>query len=406
MTEIELRVGVADDVDAVTALLAQAFHYSVDADVEASNRLVFEAERSLVAEDHGAMVGHAGAFTRDLTVPGSTLPAAHVTMVGVAPTHRRRRLLTRMMERQLREVRNAGREPVAVLWASEGRIYPRFGYGLAAQKLDLTIPNRELAVATAPTTALRQVDPADAWPTIAAVYDAARPGRVGWSDRSEAWWRRILADPPGQRGGASRLYAALYDGHDGPLGYALWRTRSGWSGSGPAGEVDVREIVSDEPVAYAALCHLVLSVDLTRTVHIPFVAVDDPLWHLVDEPRRLGAQLAECLWVRLVDLPAALAARRYAADVDVVFEVTDPLLPANAGRWRLTGGPTGASCAAATGPADLSCDVRDLGAAYLGGTSLAALAAAGRVRESTPGALQSASIAFGWHRLPSATEVF
>src|SRR5690606_513793 len=103
--------------------------------------------RTLVVTDGAALVGVAGAFTRDMTVPGAVVPAAHVTMVGVAPTHRRRGLLRRLMHRQLREVYEARREPFAVLWASEGRIYQRFGYGLATTKLSLEIDTTEVRLA-------------------------------------------------------------------------------------------------------------------------------------------------------------------------------------------------------------------------------------------------------------------
>jgi predicted acetyltransferase len=170
--------------------------------------------------------------------------------------------------------------------------------------------------------------------------------------------------------------------------------------------VQVREVVAADPAAYAALWRFLLGIDLARTARASFLSVDEPLQHLVDEPRRLGLRVSDGLWIRIVDLPGALAARRYAADVDVVLEVTDPLLPANTGRWRLTGGPGGATCTPTTDPADLACTVLELGTVYLGATTPATLAAAGRVRELTAGSLSRASAAFGWHRLPNPTEVF
>jgi predicted acetyltransferase len=406
VSELPLRVGTAEDWPAVNRLLMQVFHHAPDPDVERIEGSVVEPERTLLAEDGGAVVAHAAAYTRDLTVPGAVLPAAHVTLVGVAPTHRRRRLLSRMMERQLREVADAGREPVAVLWASEGAIYPRFGYGQAAQKLEFAIENREVRLTAAPVGALRAVDPAASWKTFAEVYERQRPDRPGWSSRDERWWRFVLADPQSRRAGATGWRAVVLDGPDGPSGYALWRTRGGWAPTGPQGEVLVREVVAADAGGYATLWRLLLDVDLTRTVRHDFAAVDDPLLHLVDHPRRLGARLTESLWVRLVDLPAALATRRYAAPVDVVLDVTDPLLPGNTGRWRLTGGPDGAACTRTADEPDLACTVLELGAAYLGGVSLDALARAGRVVQRTPGALARASVAFGWHRLPAATEVF
>ena len=154
------------------------------------------------------------------------------------------------------------------------------------------------------------------------------------------------------------------------------------------------------------LWRFLLSIDLTRTVRFWYAAADEPLQYLVNEPRALGGRTGDAHWVRLTDLPAALAARRYAAPVDVVLDVSDALLPENAGRWRLAADSTGATCEPTTDPADLACDVADLGAAYLGHTSLGTLAAAGRVREVRPGALAAASTAFGWYRSPSALDIF
>src|SRR5207247_2389626 len=122
-----------DELAHVTTVLADAFGDTPTTEpADDPDRLVFEPERNHFVEYEGEVVGNAGAFTRELTVPGALVPAAHVTMVGVRQTHRRRGLLTRLMRFQLREVREVHREPVAVLWASEGRIYQRFGYGLAA----------------------------------------------------------------------------------------------------------------------------------------------------------------------------------------------------------------------------------------------------------------------------------
>jgi predicted acetyltransferase len=408
---IQIRVGDADDWPAVAALIGRAFHEKLDqqaTDVEAS---VVEYERTLVADDAGTVVGHAAAYTRELTVPGAILPAAHVTLVSVAPTHKRRGLLTRMMHRQLREIAAAGREPIAVLWASETKIYPRFGYGPAAQRLRMEISTREVrppaALVAGSGARLRLVTPVDAIAEFAKVYEQLRSERTGWSSRDDRWWRFVLSDLESQRDGATPLHGVVHDTPDGPTGYALWRTKSRWNRYGPDCEVRVREVVAADPATYSALWNLLLTTDLARTASVHFAAVDEPLQYLVDEPRRLGSNLADALWIRVVDLPKALAARTYAAPVDVVLDVTDPLLPANTGHWRLTAGPDGvATCARTEDPADLACTVLELGTAYLGATSLATLAAAGTVRELTPGALRRAATAFGWHRAPSPTETF
>jgi predicted acetyltransferase len=407
-SDIRIRVGTADDWDAISDLLGYAFHETIDQETRDREASVFEPERSLVADDAGAVVGHAAAYTRELTVPGGPVPAAFVTLVGVAPTHRRRGLLGRMMRRQLAEVAAAGREPLAALWASESAIYPRYGYGLATQRLSLDVALREIGppqAPLAPDARLRLIEPADAIADLAKVYEQLRADRPGYASRDDRWWRAILADPASDRNGATALRGVVHETPQGPTGYALWRTKSGWD-IGPQAEVRVREVLAADPATYAALWRLLLSIDLTRTAKFSFAALDEPLMHMVDEPRHLGARVIDGLWVRVVDVPRALASRRYAVDVDVVLDVTDPLLPQNTGRWRLTGGPGGAACTATDDPADLACTALELGAAYLGGPSLAALAAAGRVRELNPAALAAASAAFAWHRLPAAIEVF
>ncbi|MDI5939955.1 GNAT family N-acetyltransferase, partial [Micromonospora sp. DH15] len=143
-TALPITVGRAGGFDELARLFEIAFHTTLPAETREAERSIWEPQRSLLVFDGADLVASAGAYTRELTVPGAVVPAAHVTMVAVLPTHRRRGLLTRLMRRQLREVRDAGREPVAVLWASEGRIYPRFGYGLAAQQLAVECTTTEL----------------------------------------------------------------------------------------------------------------------------------------------------------------------------------------------------------------------------------------------------------------------
>jgi predicted acetyltransferase len=407
--DLVLRTATAEDFDAVWRLLELAFGEDMGEDQAALDRLVFEPDRDLVFVDGGEIVANAGAYTRELTVPGALVPAAHVTLVGVRPTYRRRGLLTRLMHRQLRDVREGAREPVALLWASEGRIYQRFGYGLASTRLVMEADRREVRLLSRVPLGggrLRDLDPADARKDMIGLYERVRPQRTGWSSRDDRWWDSILGDPASTRHGASARRALLYEGRSGVEGYALWRTKMAGDVTGPNGETQVREFVAVTPEAYTAMWRFLLSVDLTRTVRSWAAASDEPLFFLVEEPRALGARYVDALWLRMVDVPAALAARRYAAPVDVVLAIDDALLPENAGRWWLRAVGDEVTCTPTDEPADLACDVADLGAAYLGGVSLAALAAGGRVRELRPGALTAASTAFGWPRQPSATEVF
>lgn len=383
-------------------------------DSERDNDLaVFEPERSLAVFDGDQVVGTAGAYTRRLTVPGRTVPIAAVTLVSVAPTHRRRGLLTAMMRRQLTEVREAGREPIAALWASEGSIYGRFGYGLAARHATLTGQTHRMGLRPSTdlgTGRIRQVTPAELPALVGELYGRTAERRVGWLDRPGRWWRPVLFDPEHRRNGASGMRAVVHEGSDGHVdGYAVYQIRGDWQPSGPDGEVRVREILAATPQGYAALWQFILNLDLVRRVRAPLRPPDEPLQHLVTDPRSVELSLVDNLWVRVVDVGRALAARRYARDIDLVLDVGDEFCPWNAGRWRLTGGPDGAECTRAAGGSravDLVLTSTDLGAALLGGTSLAVLAAAGRVREARPGTLRAATTAFAADRQPWCPEVF
>ncbi|NMO55641.1 GNAT family N-acetyltransferase [Actinoplanes sp. TBRC 11911] len=402
---VSLRPAVDTDLDAIADLVGFVFHDPANEELHALEKAITEVSRSLVADDDGLVVAHATAQTRDMTVPGAIIAAAHVTGVGVAPTHRRRGILTAMMRRQLSEIAAAGREPIAVLWASETKIYPRFGYGLANLRLRFDVMTREVRLTPPgpPSARLRVSAPMAALDDLKRVHESQRAERVGWSSRPEYWWRYLLADPESRRDGATETHAVIADGPDGPIGYALWRVVERWNNHGPNGEVQVREVVAPDPETYAQLWGFLLGIDLTRSASYGMAALDEPLQYMVDEPRRLGIGVGDGLYLRIVDLPAALEARQYATGLDVVVEVTDPLIEANNGRWRLTGGPAKATCTRTEDPPDFACSITELGAVYLGGTSLAGLAAAGRVRQFT-GNLPS--VAFGWHRQPNPIEGF
>ncbi len=407
--ELPIRVSTADDFGGIRQLLFGAFHGSIDAEAEELTRAVVEPERGLVVTEGDEIVAHAAAYTRDLTLPGAIVPAAHVTAVGVAPTHRRRGLLTRLMHRQLREVHDAGREPVAALWSTESAIYQRFGYGPGAQRLIMEIDIREAGFGGRASTGdgrLRAAAAATLRDEMTKVYDELRPARPGWSSRDERWWNRLLADGPAQRAGGTGLRAVVHETDSGVDGYAIWRSKGERFGELPRCEVSVAELAAANPSAYTALWEFLLGIDLARVARYRHGAVDEPLLHLAKEPRALGAHLIDALWVRVVDVGAALSARRYACPVDLVLDVTDPILGENTGRWRLVGDASTASCTRTDARADLSCTVTDLGTVYLGGPTWAGLAGAGRVREHRPGALATATAAFGWHRAPQGVEVF
>jgi predicted acetyltransferase len=331
--------------------------------------------------------------------------------VSVAPSHRRRGVLTALMRRQLTELHEQGREPVAALWASESSIYGRFGYAPATERGNLSgevarlvlRPDVDLGEGT-----VEQVGVEEYRAAAVGLHDRVRRFVPGNLARDARWWARGLLDDPTQRHGASERRFVRHVEPDGAVtGYAAYRVRPAWTDDGQSdGTVVVEEVRALTTPAYAALWRFLLSLDLVRTMRAPSASPDDPLRHLLAEPRALRAQPYDALWVRLVDVGRALAARRYPAPVNLVLEVRDRFCPWNDGRWALVGHPAGAFCSETDADPDLVVDVEALGAAYLGGVSLATLQAAGRVTEVSPGAVTQAGTAFRWPVPPWCPDEF
>ncbi|GAA4679350.1 GNAT family N-acetyltransferase [Streptomyces chumphonensis] len=401
----ELRAMGPDDWDAYYGTVIRAFGGDPKEPAERSSWYrVWEPERALAAVDGDDVVGTATAYGFRMTVPGGApVPSAAVSLVSVAPTHRRRGVLTGMMRRQLDDVRAAG-EPLAILTASEPAIYGRYGYGGASRKLRATVDTTRVTFAAPPEAEdvrLRLADPGKALPDCEALYARLVPERPGMLTRtSEVWARRQIEDPPAERGGASPLQCVLAERNGELRGYARYAVKPQWDESGAHGSVRVWDLEALEPGARAALWRYLAGIDLTASIELDSRPVDDPFQYLVSDPRRCRLRVADQLYVRPVEVGAALAARSYSGPLDVVLEVADAFCPWNAGRWRLGADVGGAVCERTGAPADLALDVRELGAAYLGGVPLSGLAEAGLVRELRPGALEAASTAFRGTRAP------
>jgi predicted acetyltransferase len=380
---------------------------------------LFEADRSLAAFDHAQSasavpVGTAGAYTFRMSVPGAVLPTAGVSYVGVLPTYRRRGILRSLMRRQLTDIAARGEEPIAALWASETPLYGRYGYGWATTQASFAFRRGEGALAphvpSDPGLRLRIVEPTAAAAELAKVYDTVLQTRPGFFTRNDAWWERFFNDPEEDRHGFSPQRCVLAEDDSGPRGYALYRAQSRWDEDRflPESLLDVRELVAADPAAGAALWRDLLSRDLLTEITARLRPVDDPVLHQLSDPRRARLKVHDGLWVRVIDLPAALTRRAYSCPVDVVLEVRDELLPGNAGRWRLrAAGPDGGvTCERTADPADVALGIAELGAAYLGGTRLGALAAAGLVTAPRPSALSRLSAAMSWDPAPWCPRIF
>jgi predicted acetyltransferase len=372
---------------------------------------VAELDRSLGLWEGDRVVATSGIYSRSLTVPGAVVPCAGVTWVTVAPTHRRRGVLTAIMRRQLTELHERQREPVAALWSAEHPIYGRFGYAPATFRGGLTGATERLRLRADVDLGAGRVDLVSVDDYRAAaigLHDRLRRTAPGNLDRDAGWWDRLLRDDEYLRKGAAPRAYLLHTEPDGEVtGYAAYRVKGDWTDHGePDGTLTVEEVRGAPAPAYAALWRVLLSVDLVRTLRAPLASPDDPLIHLLDDARALNRRPFDALWVRLVDVDRALTARRYPAPIDLVLEVRDTFCPWNAGRWRLSGHPAGAYCGRTDRDPDLILGIEELSAVYLGGVSLASLHAAGRVTEVSPGAVTLAATAFRWPVTPWCPDEF
>jgi predicted acetyltransferase len=408
---VEIKPLHATQVEATLELFDLAFGHSSTSAERESDRVILDDARMFGAFDGDLLVGTTVALPLEMTVPGSTLGVAGVTGVGVLPTHRRRGILSALMRHQLADLHDSGAEPVAALWATEPQIYPRFGYGFAARSLGVEVPRERAQLQAAPAArtaevSLRYVPPAELGALVADVFDREVAVRPGAFRRDARWWRRASEDPPEGRDGASALRGVVAERDDEVVGYATFRTKAQWTPNGPHGTVQVKELFAVDPGSYARVLEFVLNQDLMAVTQLRNRPVDDPLLDMLADPRRASVDINDQLWIRLVDVDRALAARRYELPVDVVIRVEDPVCPWNTGCWRLTGGRDHAHCERAEADPDLDIDIDDLGAVYLGGRSLSRLAAAGRVHGHDPEMLAKASLAFAWDPAPWCQEIF
>lgn len=404
VSDLTVRLVTEDLLDEIMTTFGSAFLRdleNMDADWFRSD---FEPARMHGCFDGDELVGVAAVLTRDMTVPATgPTPVAAVTTVAVKPWHRRRGAASLLMHVQLHGLHDEHREPFAALWASEGSIYGRFGYGVAGNYAAIKVPNSPpfRAGVDVGKDRVRELPRAKAMPHVVEVYERTAPTRVGWLSREERSWNMHLWDSESSRRGASAYRFAVH-----PDGYAVFRTASKWDDRGPAGELGVHEIVAATPVASAALWRYLLDYDQVREV-TAMVAQDEPLLTMLHNQRQAIRTVKDSLWVRLVDVDRALALRGYATPLDTVFEVTDVFCPWNQGRWRLTADSSGAATVErTTSDPDIVLDIADLGAIYLGGVRLTELAAAGLITELTRGAVVRASRAFTGDHAPHCLEIF
>jgi predicted acetyltransferase len=363
---------------------------------------ILPAERVHAAFDDDRIVGGAGAYLFDTTVPGGgQVPTAGVMAVGVLPTHRRRGVLTKLMQRQLADAHERG-EPIATLFASEGAIYSRFGYGLASLGGNIDLPKEHALLGDdEPIGQARILDgEEETLELLPPIYDRVQAETVGMLSRTPEWWRvRRLYRSPHRPGGEQVRVAVELDG--GLEAYALYRLNFAARNMVVETTLEISEAFGTSPRALAAIWRYLLGIDWVARIEASWLALDHPLFLWLREPRRMRFTVIEGLWVRLVDVGAALAARSL-AEGSLVLDVRDEFCPWNTARWQIRDG----AVARTTAEADVVLGVAELGSIYLGGFTFEQLLRAGRVEEWKPDGVSRADRLFRTPRLPWSPELF
>ena len=401
---LEYRSPTEEEFDAVSRATYLPFGEEPKDDDLERERALMPADRLLVAWDDGRPIGVTASYPFELTIPGGAAAAAGVSWVGVHPTHRRKGILRELMLRQLDDVHERG-EPLAILYASESAIYGRFGYGISAPATQFDAERSAFALRDdpGPRGVVRLVDTDEAAQLFPPLHERVRLERPGFVGRSALWWTNWrLADPEHWRKGKSRKYFAYLELDGEPAGFAIYRVEPKWDAGTPKGELWVMEAFATSPEASAELWRYLFGVDLVERVKS---RAADPAWPLllmVADPRRLHMTVDEGLWLRLVDVEPALAARSYGPGEGVVLEVADAVLTRNAGRF----GIEESGVARTDADPDVAIDVADLACVYLGAFTFAQLAVAGRARELRAGGIARATALFATPLPPWCPEGF
>lgn len=387
VSDYTLRALRPDETRAAADLFRAALHGPpVKDEAWVYGERMYQPGRALGAFDT-ELIGTTRSFDSELTVPGGKrVPLGAVTAVGVRADRTRRGVLSQLMRAQLADFAERG-VPVASLYASEGPIYGRFGYGVATVVNDYRIDRRRAVlrpgVPAGGEIELLSLDAAVE--RLPALYAQLPHSRAGMMTRPVYWWPGLERN---MREAETPPVTIVHHGPGGPDGYARYGvSRKSWD---DPSTLDVRDLGAATGEVFAGLWRYLLGVDLVDTIEVAGRPIDEPTPLLFTDPRMCTVTAgSDDLWLRLVDVPEALAAREYDGE-PVVLEVTDPILEANSGRYRV--GPDGV--ARTDLPAHLRLGVDALAMLYLGTWRASALVTAGRLQVHDPEAAERADLLF------------
>jgi predicted acetyltransferase len=392
-----------------------AFHSGRSAEEEARHRLEVRGQdlsRTLAAvDDTGEIVGSYFSFQAELSLPGTgaCVPTDAVTAVAVMPTHHRRGVLRQMITADLQAARERG-EAASILIAAEYPIYGRFGFGPATEQAAYRLATAHAQFVRETKGTIEMLSRERMREIAPRLFDQFRRTCPGQIDREPIRWdvRLGLRPSPGRQPEDPTYYAVCTAaGAREPSGYLVYSVHGDWQHQVPQGRVEIDELIALDPEAYLGLWRYCAEIDLVSEVTAELRSIHEPLPWLLSNPRKAIHELvrADFLWLRPLDTPRLLAARRYVAEDRLIFEVDDPL-GLSGGRFVLEGGRDGAVCTATQQSPQLRMSMTALGALSLGGTELRPMAAAGHLQEEAPGALDRAAQMFAWPSSPWCSTFF
>ena len=350
-----------------------------------------------------APVGSVASWVTELTVPGgATLPTLAISAVTVAATHHRRGIARALVEGELRTAAALG-VPLASLTVSESQLYGRYGFGAAVPVTSWRIDNRRAGWLGPETAGRVDFVSRERFRELApALHERVRTRVVGEVPVPAGHWDTFAGTRPDAKD-AEKTRAVQYTDAAGEVrGLLLYSVEENLVDYARS-TATVSLLLAEDPEAHAALWRFVLGLDLIGAVRASELSVDEPLRWMIADQRAAHVEVVDHHYVRILDVAAALEGRRYGAPGVLALDVADPL-GITGGRWLLRVDDDGRGVVEAwpdgeapTGATTVTLGVTELAIAYLGGVSLATLAAAGRV--TTSDAAHAARV-LGWHEAP------
>jgi len=356
----------------------------------------------------GRMATTLGAFPFTVRLNGAPAHMGGVTAVGTLPEFRRRGLLRQVMRQAFETMRERDQD-FAILLASMGAIYQRFGYGLGSALVSYSFNPRDAALESRIEVpgSITLMNPEDAFPIIKQVYIRWATPRSLAIHRSTPLWQLDRLRP---RKKGEPVHVAVYRDEDGePQGYLVYQTVDEYSGKpGPSHVLDVRDFVTLTTGAYRRLWEYIRAHDLVGTVRMRgCLGEDDPAPDLLLEPRMLNRYVSDNIWMRIVDVERGLTRRPYAARGELTFAVPpDDLCPWNTGVFLLETDGTTTDVTRTTRSPELTIPLNTLASLVAGYRPATHFARIGRLQVVDPAALAKADAIFKTNYAPHCPNSF